>query len=96
MNIRNKWYKRCFKCNKEALKRDDCKAKDIKQHTWCTYKHLSNMYDCVYNGMVETGAAVTFKEKIIRELDRVNTTREKNSARFDLTAKQFKNGDGFR
>jgi hypothetical protein len=57
------WYKNFMARNREALKRGRCKVKDQKRCTWCTYEHFSNMYDGVYEAMVEAGVAVEHNEE---------------------------------
>jgi hypothetical protein len=59
------WYNGFMKRNKEKLKRGKCKIKDIKRNTWVTYENFSNMYDCVYDSMVEAGIAEKVEEELL-------------------------------
>jgi hypothetical protein len=43
--------------NSDKLKRGRGRIRDIKRHTFCTLDSFQNMYDCIYDTMVEAGLA---------------------------------------
>jgi hypothetical protein len=61
--VGEKWYRLFMNRYKDHLKRGKCRIQDSKRRTWCTYEHFSNMYDTVYNAMVECGVAEVLDEE---------------------------------
>jgi hypothetical protein len=52
-----------LKRNKDVVRTKRCKVQDCKRHTWCTYSNFSQMYDDVYDRMVEAGVAIKLDEE---------------------------------
>ena len=53
-----------------VLKRAQYKVMDSNRHTYCTYENFANMYDAVYEHMVEAGVAIKLdEEKMFDELE---------------------------
>jgi hypothetical protein len=56
--VGEKWYQLFIKRHNNALRRGKCRITDCKRRTWCTYEHFDNMYNCIYESMVECGVAI--------------------------------------
>jgi hypothetical protein len=59
------WYQGFMNRNKPTLRRGCCKVKDIKRRSWCTFEHFLNMYNGVYEAMVEAKIAETVTSEIM-------------------------------
>jgi hypothetical protein len=59
----NRWYVNFLKRHDEELKRGKCRIQDNKRRTWCTIENFLNMYECIYESMVECGVAVKLDEE---------------------------------
>ena len=57
------WFRGFMKRNKDKLKRSRVKVKDNKRHSWCTYENFVNMYDRVYEAMVDAKVAEYCEDK---------------------------------
>ena len=51
--IGTRWYYGFLERHKDLIRRGKGKVKDVKRHTWCTYVHFEEMYNCVYNAMLK-------------------------------------------
>lgn len=56
------WYYGFLERHKDKIRRGKGKVKDVKRHTWCTYVHFEEMYNCVYAQMANSGVAVKTEE----------------------------------
>ena len=56
------WYYAFLERHKDKIRRGKGKVKDVKRHTWCTYVHFEEMYNCVYAQMENAGVAVKTEE----------------------------------
>jgi hypothetical protein len=52
-----RWYRGFMQRNCDKLKRGRGRMGDIKRHTFCTLDSFQNMYDCIYDIMVDAGVA---------------------------------------
>lgn len=59
-----RWYYGFLERNKDKIRRGKGKVKDIKRHTWCTYAHFEEMYDCIYDRMVHAKVAVKLDDYV--------------------------------
>jgi hypothetical protein len=46
-----------------------CKVQDRNRLTWCTEDNFSNMYNSVYEAMVEAGVAIKHEEEVWLDKD---------------------------
>ena len=60
--IGTSWYYGFLERHKDKIRRGKGKVKDVKRHTWCTYVHFEEMYNCVYAQMVNAGVAEKTEE----------------------------------
>jgi hypothetical protein len=60
--------------HKQLLKRARCKPRDVNRYSWCTVENFHNMYEGVYQGMVEAGIAVKHEEDIMYNKNGKQTT----------------------
>lgn len=51
------WYEGFLKRNQDKLTRKRVQIRDRKRRTWCTVQHFTNMYNTVYDAMVQCGVA---------------------------------------
>jgi hypothetical protein len=51
-------------CFSNELTRSAIKIKDVKQNTWVTKENFTNMYENVYETMVEAGIAEKVEEEV--------------------------------
>jgi hypothetical protein len=63
------WYNNFLKRHESELKRARCLIQDSKRRTRCTYEHFENMYNSVYDSMVECGVAVKLEEETMFDID---------------------------
>jgi hypothetical protein len=61
--VGERWYSNFINRHKEKLKRGRCKIQDVNRLTWCTTEHFQNMYDAVYEEMVNAKVAIKFEEE---------------------------------
>jgi hypothetical protein len=58
-------YNKFMRHNKHTLKRGQCKPHNINWYSWCTIENFANMYDGVYNNMVNAGIAEKLDNEIM-------------------------------
>lgn len=76
-----RWYDNFMTRYAHVLKRGRCKHKDIKRKTWCTKEHFTNMYDAVYEKMVEAKVAIKLEEEVMLDIDGNQTDDEEKQYR---------------
>ena len=59
------WFRGFMRRNRDKLRRSRVKVKDDKRHTWCTYENFDNMYDRVYEAMVDAMVAKHCEEEMM-------------------------------
>jgi hypothetical protein len=59
------WYRGFMLRNENKLKRAKCKVIDNNRRTYCTYENFSNMYDAVYENMVDAGVAIKLDHEVM-------------------------------
>jgi hypothetical protein len=62
--VGNHWYKNSVNRHKDKIKCKPCRVQDRKRLTWCTHDNFRNMYDSVYEAMVEAGVAIKHEEEV--------------------------------
>ncbi len=62
------WYQGFLQCYEDVLTRNGSVVKDIKRRTWVTSENFANMYENVFNIMVEAGIAKVVDEAIQHEV----------------------------
>jgi hypothetical protein len=68
--VGNRWYRNFINRHKDKIKCKPCRVQDRKRLTWCTHANFMNMYDLVYEAMVEAGVAIKHPEEV--RLDKNN------------------------
>jgi hypothetical protein len=68
------WYRKFMKRYETKLKRAKCKVIDNNRRTYCTYENFSNMYNAVYENMVDAGVAIKLEEETMFDKDGNKTT----------------------
>jgi hypothetical protein len=63
------WYRGFMLRNENKLKRAKCKVIDNNRRTYCTYENFSNMYDAVYENMVDAGVAIKLDHEVMFDKD---------------------------
>jgi phage gp36-like protein len=63
--------------NKCTIRQGRCKPQDINRYNWCTFENFANMYDGVYQGMVEVGIAVESDKEVMYNKNGEITTNVK-------------------
>ena len=58
------WYRGFMSRNATKLTRKGANIKDTKRSTWVRKENFENMYNCVYENMVEAGVAVKMDEAV--------------------------------
>jgi hypothetical protein len=61
--VGERWYQNFMRRNEDPLKRARFKVQDANQRTYCTYDNVANMYNSVYESMVEAGVAIKLDEE---------------------------------
>jgi hypothetical protein len=67
--VGDRWYSNFMRRHKENLKRGRCKIQDSNRLTWCTTENFQNMYDSVYEAMVDAKVAIKFDEEEMMDRD---------------------------
>jgi hypothetical protein len=62
--VGNRWYANFIKRHQDKIKCKPCRVQDRKRLTWCTHNNFLNMYNSVYEAMVEAGVAEKFDEEV--------------------------------
>jgi hypothetical protein len=73
----NRWYSNFLGRNSDKLKRGRGRVRDVKRHTWCNIDAFQNMYDNVYDTMVDAGVAELLPEPVTYDIYGVETTDPK-------------------
>jgi hypothetical protein len=60
-----RWYNGFMNRNKDKLKRGRGRIRDIKRHTFCTAESFRDMYECIYESMVDAGVAIKLEEPVM-------------------------------
>jgi hypothetical protein len=75
--VGERWYRNFMKRYEHKIKRARCRVQDNNRRSYCTYENFCNMYDCVYNNMVEAGVAIKHEEEVMFDKNGHITTDEK-------------------
>jgi hypothetical protein len=67
--VGDRWYQNFMTRFEHKLRRARCKVMDTNRRTYCTYENFANMYDCVYENMVEAGVAIKLDEEVMFDID---------------------------
>jgi hypothetical protein len=62
--VGNRWYRNFINRHKDKIKCKPCRVQDRKRLTWCTHDNFFNMYESVYESMVEAGVAIKHPEEV--------------------------------
>jgi hypothetical protein len=54
----DRWYWNFLKRHEDKIRRGQGKIRDVKRFAWCTYQNFENMYNCVYEQMVQGKVAI--------------------------------------
>jgi hypothetical protein len=87
--LKSRWYNGFMRRYEENIRRGKGRVRDIKRHTWCKYEHFEEMYDCIYNCMVEAGICKLNADARYYNLNGVVVTDPANSfgrpTKYELT-----------
>ena len=53
----------------DLLRRGRLRHKEVKRSSWCTKEHFKNMYDAIYEKMVEANVAKKLDEEVMLDID---------------------------
>jgi hypothetical protein len=70
------WYRNFMKRQEEELVRGKVRIQDHQRSSWCTYEHFKNMYDTIYEAMVECGVAEKLNDEVMYDIDGIETDDE--------------------
>lgn len=71
--VGERWYRNFLKRYKHRLRRAKCKIIDINRKSYCTYENFANMYNCVYDKMIEAGVAIKLDKETMFRKDGTST-----------------------
>ena len=67
--VGQKWYLNFMKRNRKTLRHGLGRIRDIKRHTWCTERVCKDMYDHIYERMVDAKIASKGEEEVMYDKD---------------------------